>query len=244
MILGFIAKGMKSKKVRGILDKRLSGIRSTKEKLSKDIEYMRRIVNELYLMKLKPSDDDPDREKTNDDVDQSPASIINKLGPRRRKPSCVHFDRRYCSLPRLNQRFVGEQNEAFEGSREALTKLPRVRWGIPKRRLSDSDIATAVRALHLTGSSKHANVDCDSSSQTKFHKTGSFTAEDMLETVVNALSGNMENVMNAVEELNKYEQQVENQRDFGGNDSGPDDGGDDAEQSNGDPPSTDIRGCL
>jgi hypothetical protein len=55
MILSFITKGMTSKKVRTVIEKRLHGIKSTKEKLSKDIDYMRRVVQELYLMKAKPA---------------------------------------------------------------------------------------------------------------------------------------------------------------------------------------------
>ncbi len=58
MILGFISKGMTHKKVRVVIEKRLNTIRFTKEKLSRDIDYMRRVVNELYLMKIKPVYDD------------------------------------------------------------------------------------------------------------------------------------------------------------------------------------------
>jgi len=57
MILGFITKGITSKKVRVVIGRRLNKIRITKEKLSRDVEYIRKVVNEIYLMKVEPGYD-------------------------------------------------------------------------------------------------------------------------------------------------------------------------------------------
>lgn len=51
MILGLITKGITSKRVRIALEKKLNRIRANKEKLAKDVEYMRNVVNEMYLSK-------------------------------------------------------------------------------------------------------------------------------------------------------------------------------------------------
>jgi len=49
MILGFITKGITSNQVRGVLEKKLNRIRITREKLAKDVDYMRKVATELYL---------------------------------------------------------------------------------------------------------------------------------------------------------------------------------------------------
>jgi len=54
MVLGFISKGLTSKHVKLVLDKQINSFSSRKEKLARDIGYMRRQVNELYFMKIKP----------------------------------------------------------------------------------------------------------------------------------------------------------------------------------------------
>ncbi|ODM98550.1 Open rectifier potassium channel protein 1 [Orchesella cincta] len=182
MILGFIAKGLKSKKVRGVLEKRLTGIRSTKEKLSKDIDYMRRIVNEMYLMKLKPSYDL--NEGQINDIAQA------DFKGRSRRASCVHFERRCSSLPRI-YRDEGSRN-VFENFPSG--KNPSINSGGNKRmrRLSESDMDRIEFENEFLSSRRH-----------------SATQEELLAHVVDTLSGNvMQEVMNAVDELNQYEQQV------------------------------------
>ncbi|CAG7832242.1 unnamed protein product [Allacma fusca] len=66
MILGFITKGMTHKKVRIVIENRLNNFKTTKDKLSKDVEYMRRVINELYMMKIKPVfPEEDENEETN-----------------------------------------------------------------------------------------------------------------------------------------------------------------------------------
>lgn len=193
MILGFIAKGMKSKKVRGVLEKRLTGIRNTKEKLSKDIDYMRKIVNELYLMKLKPNNDNEE--------DPDNPSAQSKLGSSFGKDGkhSVHFQRRCSSLPRLSTSDLEPYNSRVVSPSHKRRHLPT-----KKRRLSESDVSSVNR-------------------DETFLRRVSVSREELLVTVVNALSQNMMmNVMDAVDELNKYEQEVENGEDESLEESGDD----------------------
>lgn len=193
MILGFIAKGMKSKKVRGVLEKRLTGIRNTKEKLSKDIDYMRRIVNELYMMKIKPVYDVQGQ-------GLGDTKIVNGtvLGIRSRRPSCVHFERRCSSLPRLPI-YVNGEPQLPGGRPYFITDNDPQQI---RRRLSESDLSRINRDETFANFKDSVNPD------------------ELLATVVNALSGNvMHNIINAVDELNKYEQEVEDEKQFGPSES-------------------------
>jgi hypothetical protein len=176
MILGFISKGMTHKSVRVVIEKRLNTIRFTKEKLSRDIDYMRRVVNELYLMKVKPVYD-TDEEAEN----------FKEKAKRTQSQPCIKFERRYSSVPQL----------APSGSESKETNSVHFTIGepeIPKvtRRCSDSDLDHIDRDKTFESAIRHQ-----------------VTVDELLVTVVKALSGNVMNeVMDAVEELNVYEHQV------------------------------------
>lgn len=202
MILGFIAKGMKSKKVRGVLEKRLHGIRNTKEKLSKDIDYMRRVVNELYLMKLKPVYDVQGNEITAESSRLPASGTAHLAHVRSRRPSCVHFERKSSSLPRLPV-YSTELAQVHSDEQNSLSS------GHLRRNLSESDLSRIDKEETFASFRDLVSPD------------------ELLETVVNALSGNvMQNVINAVDQLNKYEQQVEDEKNFG-TEASPEESGDD-----------------
>ncbi|CAL8111187.1 unnamed protein product [Orchesella dallaii] len=185
MILGFIAKGLKSKKVRGVLEKRLTGIRNTKEKLSKDIEYMTRIVNELYMMKVKPTYD------LNEVQNQEIAETHYKS--RSRHASIVNFKRRCSSLPRL-QSNDGSRNvlEIFPSGPNQSSNFGSNIKNELMRRLSESDLD---------------RIEVDKTFLSSMRQSA--THEELLAHVVNTISENViHEVMHAVDELNQYEQQV------------------------------------
>lgn len=59
MILGFITRGMRSKKVARLEHKLAMNLKMTQNKLwhglTKDVGYLRRVLNEMYLQKLRVS---------------------------------------------------------------------------------------------------------------------------------------------------------------------------------------------
>ena len=60
MLLGFISRAMRSKKVARLEHKLASNIKHTQSKLwnniTRDMSYLRRVLNELYVIKLKVCD--------------------------------------------------------------------------------------------------------------------------------------------------------------------------------------------
>ena len=122
MILGFIGKGLTHKKVRIVIENRLNNIKSTKDKLSNDVAYMRRVINELYMMKIKPV-------FTEEAMAENDQYYIRKTGD---------LIERTQSHPCLRQ---------LEKERQALEVLPTTAENAPKRAtalgrtLSETDLA-------------------------------------------------------------------------------------------------------
>lgn len=60
MIMNFIARGMKSKRITLIEHKLAQNLKQTHNKIlhefNKDVNYLRRVFNEVYLMKIKVLD--------------------------------------------------------------------------------------------------------------------------------------------------------------------------------------------
>lgn len=191
-ILGFISKGMTHKRVRVVIEKRLNTIRFTKEKLSRDIDYMRRVVNELYLMKIKPVYDD--------DSESEEEAFKAKAKRTQSQPNISRpLERRHSSLPQLTEIRVASSSALENGGvKFTIGEQPKT---TPKlvRRCSDSDLSHIDRDKTFTSAIRQQ-----------------VTVDELLVTVVNALSGNvMHEVMDAVEELNEYEQEVLMEEDTG-----------------------------
>jgi hypothetical protein len=179
MILGFISKGMTSKKVRVVIERRLNTIRSTKDKLSKDITYMRRVVNELYLMKIKPV------YEVDEAAEQSAREDFATKRKRTQSSPCVTFGGQRQLSSSLSSLPRGSPRGSPNSRKKSVASLMN-------RRSSDSD-------LH--------NIDKESTFDNAV-KNG-VTADELLVTVVNALSGDvMLDVMDAVEELNDLEDEA------------------------------------
>jgi len=110
MILGFISKGLKSKKIRSAVEKRLISIRLTRDKLTKDVEFMRRIVNELYLMKV-------NQENNEWEEDEEYVAMKSEQGARRFSfPGCQlkGWDRVYNWDFKVNVRKCNSESDLIE----------------------------------------------------------------------------------------------------------------------------------
>jgi hypothetical protein len=167
MILGFITKGITSKKVRIVIAKRLNGIRVTRENLSRDVEYMRRVVNELYLMKVKPVyEDDNNAISASDEWFLDEASRI-------RLRRTFSFD-----IP---------GNSSRVGVEVGLGNSIEVELA---RRFSEGDLERI---------SKSRTFDNANASESQI------SPNDLLAHLVASLQGNITHVIEAVNELEAYE---------------------------------------
>jgi len=198
MILGFIAKGMTSKRVRVVIERRLNTIRSTKEKLSKDIDYMRRVVNELYLMKIKPVYEVEEWEKNGTGEEDFKAKrkrtqstpCVSFAGQRRLSTSLTNLPRQVSPIIRSREGRPGRKTSC--GSLQGQSTLFANSPSSLRRRCSDTDLQ---------------NIDREKTFESAM--TNGVTADELLVTVVNALSGNvMLDVMEAVDELNHCEDEA------------------------------------
>lgn len=189
MILGFITKGMTHKRVRVVIEKRLNTILYTKEKLSRDIDYMRRVVNELYLMKVKPVYDDDYNSDSDEDFKKK--ALRTQSQP---NINMTKFNRRHSSFPQLSEigsNATTQQNGGVHFTVGESNISPKKPLKLA-RRCSDSDLSHIDRDKTFESAIRHQ-----------------VTVDELLVSVVNALSGNvMHEVMDAVEELNELEEEA------------------------------------
>lgn len=125
MIMTYITKGLSSKKLARLEEQLSSNIKATQSKIwnnvTKDVGYLRRILNELYIMKFKPVYNDPG--------DKFTASVLL-----RRSVSCPDLTMYQTTSPVLGRKRAFSEN--FEGD-ETRRQLV---FGTPARTSSDTDL--------------------------------------------------------------------------------------------------------
>jgi len=122
MVLGFISKGLTSKHVKLVLEKQINSFSSRKEKLTRDIEYMRRVVNELYFMKIKPVY----AESEDSDVETNKSESKRTIRRRSSLPANVRYG--FGPSESTTEQFSPEQKKNVTSGRHLSVAGIKLRW--------------------------------------------------------------------------------------------------------------------
>jgi hypothetical protein len=204
MILGFISKGMTHKNVRVVINRPLSTVRSTKQRLARDVDYMRNVVSELYLMKIKPM---YELDGSEGEVGTGDGLQPNDLKRRRHSsfPSLVSRSRQPSMASSMLARNISES--VLKSMSLNFNEVAGDHWSVPSSKNSGTATPpTSMLARNISDSILKNLNQFEKAEKRNVSKDNSALSDDLLDAVVHALNIQvMTDVIDAVDELNDYE---------------------------------------